>query len=247
MANLILPDPRMEMPELLEPGRKPVGPVEIDRGHPLARGLVGCYLFRPNHGAVDLVSGEVTPLHSSMTIGPSGLDLTNHTNVTDLPAPILGTEFTFHVEARKTTGTFESLKVLFSYREGTGTNDTFIFYPWDTNNGSGIRAYYDNAARLNQNSGAAHGDTDWHSFTLTGDDGTSSCNGRIDTKLVAGIPSVLQAMTATPTAISLGGWYGTQQLCNDIYVKHFYVYDRNLRSTEIDSLHQSPYQFLIPA
>jgi len=49
MANLILPDPRIEMPELLEPGRKPVGPVEIDWSHPLTRGLAMFYLLGSGH------------------------------------------------------------------------------------------------------------------------------------------------------------------------------------------------------
>jgi hypothetical protein len=44
MADLILPDPRMEMPELFEPGRKPVWPVVIDWRHPLAKGLESFYL-----------------------------------------------------------------------------------------------------------------------------------------------------------------------------------------------------------
>ena len=65
MANLILPDPRMEMPELLEPGRKPVGPVEVDRSHPLARGLTEVVLF---HGLRDTLTNERYQLLASGAI-----------------------------------------------------------------------------------------------------------------------------------------------------------------------------------
>jgi len=53
MANLILPDPRMEMPELLEPGRKPIGPVEVDRSNKMGRSIYGYTLFRNNLLHVD--------------------------------------------------------------------------------------------------------------------------------------------------------------------------------------------------
>lgn len=40
------PEPRLSMPELLIPGRKPVGDVEIDWTHPLSEGLVLCDISR---------------------------------------------------------------------------------------------------------------------------------------------------------------------------------------------------------
>ena len=51
-----IPDPRWEEPNLLIPGVKPTGPVVIDWGHPLARGLVSCVLPDASHQS-DLVSG----------------------------------------------------------------------------------------------------------------------------------------------------------------------------------------------
>ena len=44
MAGFFIPDPRFEMPELFEPGRKPVGPVEIGWINTLAKGLDFFYL-----------------------------------------------------------------------------------------------------------------------------------------------------------------------------------------------------------
>lgn len=54
----VIPDPRFEMPELFEPGRKPVGPVVIDWSHPLAKKLETFLYFRDGN-VVDLVSGRV--------------------------------------------------------------------------------------------------------------------------------------------------------------------------------------------
>lgn len=59
MGKLWLPDSRLEMPELLEPGRKPVGNVKIDWEHPLTKGLVYMSLYT-EEGAVNLASGERT-------------------------------------------------------------------------------------------------------------------------------------------------------------------------------------------
>jgi hypothetical protein len=46
-----LPDPRFEMPELNTPYRKPLGPVTVDRSHPLSNNLDYFYLFGENYDA----------------------------------------------------------------------------------------------------------------------------------------------------------------------------------------------------
>mgnify|MGYP003646274678 CR=1 FL=1 len=58
MAGFFIPDPRFEMPSLLEPGRKPIGPVEIDFNHPLSRGLLTALYYRDGN-VTDLVTGRV--------------------------------------------------------------------------------------------------------------------------------------------------------------------------------------------
>ena len=52
-----IPDPRWEMPELLEPRRKPVGNVVIDWTHPLTRDLKHFVNYNSNQRA-DLVDGS---------------------------------------------------------------------------------------------------------------------------------------------------------------------------------------------
>jgi hypothetical protein len=57
---LVLPDPRLEAPELLIPNRMPLGKVELDRSHPLSKGLVAAYIFNPNNygGRLEDLSGN---------------------------------------------------------------------------------------------------------------------------------------------------------------------------------------------
>ncbi len=45
MTQFFVPPKHVRAPELLIPGRKPVGPVEVDWTHPLARGLVALECF----------------------------------------------------------------------------------------------------------------------------------------------------------------------------------------------------------
>ena len=90
MAGFFIPDPRFEMPSLLELGRKPVGPVDIDQNNDLSKKLTGCYLVQsslknsvPN--GVDLVSGGTPYFKKGGTIIDSngtyfrlnGVDLTS--------------------------------------------------------------------------------------------------------------------------------------------------------------------------
>tara|TARA_R110000851_G_scaffold120039_1_gene248162 strand:+ start:69 stop:809 length:741 start_codon:yes stop_codon:yes gene_type:complete len=61
MAGFFIPDPRWEMPELLIPGRKPVGPVEIDWTSKLITKYKPYHIWVFNdYGAVDLVTAKET-------------------------------------------------------------------------------------------------------------------------------------------------------------------------------------------
>ena len=54
-----LSDPRIEEPNLLIPGRKPAGPVEINWSHPMTKGLKLCPWFSEGRDSIpDLVGGQ---------------------------------------------------------------------------------------------------------------------------------------------------------------------------------------------
>jgi hypothetical protein len=82
MAGFFILDPRFEMPSLLEPGRKPVGPVVINWDHWASKGLVASYEFQANdQSVIDLVSGLVVQLPSNHFITPQGLYMKAHSGV----------------------------------------------------------------------------------------------------------------------------------------------------------------------
>jgi len=56
---ITLPDKLVREPNLLIPGRKPTGPVEIDWSHPLTNGLRTCHIFQSTRDLVDNVNGAL--------------------------------------------------------------------------------------------------------------------------------------------------------------------------------------------
>ena len=249
--TLIVDEVMLREPNLLVPGKKPVGPVKIDWSHPITDRLVAAYIFRANEpAAVDLVTGAVTPFDPSMGASPEGVDMTSVSNVTDLPAPseIAGSsQFTFVTRARSTDGAAIQGKVLFSYRNDTSTAGLLQVMPWDSYTGDGIRIYFDGGNRLNQDAGATHFNTNVHDISTIGfitDDATAYIDN--DPPLESGL-NTERFLTATPTAMSIGGRMGTTNLINSSYLHHLYVYSRVLTEPQIRDLHADPYQFLIPA
>ncbi len=63
-----IPNPRLFMPELLIPGRKPVGSVKIDWTHPLTKGLELFTPLLPGRPVINLATGE-DPLAITATMG----------------------------------------------------------------------------------------------------------------------------------------------------------------------------------
>ena len=77
MGNLAHPvlDNLLLEPNLLSPGLKPLGEVEIDRNNPLSFGMTHFYIFNRHGVAIDLVSGTIDGLPSNVTasiLSPDG-------------------------------------------------------------------------------------------------------------------------------------------------------------------------------
>lgn len=58
MTDLILPDPRLESPELFIPGKKPIGPVKINWNHLFTKELKVCVLFNGLKAELNHVTGK---------------------------------------------------------------------------------------------------------------------------------------------------------------------------------------------
>ena len=236
-------------PNLWTPGKKPIGPVKIDWSHGYTEGLIACYIFTEGI-AVDLVTQQTTPLSATTPWASEGLDCTSVTTVTDLPVPveIAGSDqFTFMFKGRNTLGTSTLNNALISYRNGASTSGVIIIYPWDNVSGDGYRAYFNGFQHLNENTGAIHFDTNPHSFTLIGYNGSVGSTLWVDQSRTVDGGVTQYSLTSTPTALTVGGWRGTTQLAVNCYLHHLYVWDHNIAETQARDLHADPYQFLIPA
>jgi len=108
--SIVLPDARLETPELLIPGRKPIGKVVVDRSSPLSHGLVDCLLARgKNYESAD--DGAVYS-----TTDPSAFGIaTDHHGQSIYPSPIM-TRRTYQLSpansASKFTRPFTGMTVL---------------------------------------------------------------------------------------------------------------------------------------
>jgi hypothetical protein len=77
MAGFFIPDPRFEMPSLLEPGRKPVGLVEIDWGHPIAKKILH-YWMHQNSAGIDLITQQRLTVTAPKRRGGLAIDSTSN-------------------------------------------------------------------------------------------------------------------------------------------------------------------------
>ena len=90
---LAIPDSRMLMPELLIPGRKPVGNVEIDWSNSLTTGL-RYYTLCNSLNVVDLVTGKQTAASSDPVIFKGDLKTSRvSSNSADIGVPSIEVDF----------------------------------------------------------------------------------------------------------------------------------------------------------
>ena len=226
MANLILPDPRMEMPELLEPGRKPIGPVEVDWSHSLAKSLAQCWLFNSMR---DLVHGDELTLYNDAWLGPNGLEIPSST------------------AGASSTNRLVDNGCIFAVAKGP---DGLGYYLYDTNSardllilaGNGVGNMY----LYSSNTSAS---PVLPQFMLTDERVTHGVNYGVNEYFYKG-----KLYRNFSDIASVGGastmYYGTRYtLASSLigYIECFYVFDRNLTAEEHASLSRNPYQFLIPA
>jgi hypothetical protein len=255
MAGFFIPDQRFEMPELLEPGRKPVGPVVIDRNHYLSRGIVGCYIFNDgahttdlagnNHGVDvgDVIRGVKKNGKYVYTLNQNGDDRIDLGSITS-DNPLSGQA----TQEMSVYALFEwSTEVAFPRIIDKSTSGNaaggWAFYP-DTGNQrmrfhvSGASVSYGNLGSMSvgQTYGlgvsAKSNDSDFYK------DGAS---------IVAGGNNSFTIPTTTARC-AISQWnHATTNRHYSAPIYCVFGWDRKLSAAEHKSLHQDPYQMLIPA
>ncbi len=101
--GFFLPDDKMLQPEMLQPNRKPVGDVEIDWTHPLAKDIAGCFVS--GQGLRNLATGrELLPYKTTLPTYNHGVYSFNDNQVYDIVGPPNTHNWTVFTRAKNTSG-----------------------------------------------------------------------------------------------------------------------------------------------
>jgi hypothetical protein len=236
---------------------KPPAGSRIKRGHPLTRGLYGCFLLNENSGRLvtDLARGvrgtvtESTPAVADVLpkwIG-EGLEFNKAFSTQKVDC---GTDWSFP----------DDLTVVTSYRLATTTDDKMLI----TKDASGQRAFnlYIGAAAGGlafQINGGTGNDRSTYTYTAAaGESKTVAASYRKSDKQLATYVngSLVKTQTADSASISsvtssleIGnwGWSGTFDGCFSGLIRYAYIYNRYLSPSEIAALYSDPYQIIEPS
>lgn len=250
--TLIIPDPRWEEPNLLIPGRKPVGPVTIDWSHPLANGLTVCILFQSPEPR-NLVDGAALTKSGGAYFTPDGQyfdEVDDYYTLSNVKISGTHTLIT-HPNFADNTGSF--FQYLFSW--GTvATPDTINIYLAESSYGPEPHEFY-------YNTGASSANIDNYWPTMSNLPlGVTHLAGRFPASTKMWVDGVEKTLLnggnpwSSPTATATRTLYigGRNDLNVDRFfggtLRYLYIYGARLLSpVEVVSLQRDPYQFLIPA
>jgi len=248
-----IPDPKWEMPELLTPKRKPTGNVKIDYKHPLAKGLVGCWLLREKKSAIDLTGNNQFSIADSFVGHGYGKDgsyiKATHTysrlliaNIADenplMPTTDALSIYTITERPDPADGLFPIL--IDKSTAGSGTNGWCLgFIPGSNQIVFYVDTDYNTAVESDSTIGLTHG---------YGISASSS----------AGVDFYTDGKPLSPLSVNSFTWstnaanfsllnYTTVDSYQWLYpVYCVYIWDRVLSDKEHKSIDSNPYQILIP-
>lgn len=248
MAQVVIPDPRVEAPELFYPGRMPVHRVGLNVDHPAAKGMVRAACFGGTQfmelvRKVPLRFGDVSA--ADPELGAFGLLFPSAGTVEymefDTPIPSLS-EFTILTRFRRLTTSVEM--ALISDKEAAN---------WSATNGVHAAIRSDGGVQfkvgdsLTDSTTDVNNDTDWHDYRFLFADGVTQdvfVNGTevtYNTHAIAANYSEsaqdakLGAGNTLTAATSAHGWMA---FC--------YLYDRLVDDEQAQSIFHHPCQMLVP-
>ena len=243
----LIKTPKQFSPDFSRPGVKPAGPVEIDWGNPLSKGLHFCVVLNEGAGqARDLVSGITststgTPRRQADQFGRKVEFISTDALIFALPADMeipSGAKISWFNSADVNADTNIRKRVMRLYNSVSGSAAGT-----DISNGAfnGIQSFiYDGAFDQTVSGGAYTAGTRFN-IGGTADGTTLKClvDGNVEDSILTG------AIGRTIDTVILGNNTTTFPLNGHLYVS--YVWTRALSDVEHYSLAQDPYQILKPA
>ena len=255
MADLIVDEVMLREPNLLVPGKKPVGSVKIDWTHSLTRGLVGAWVLSDWSQLTDLTgnnNGSETGTGSAITVGHDihGKYLRNNNTSSTRRIDLGSIPSTNPLSCNVNN---ETSVYVFSYINVSASNS---FPRWIDKSSGGSAAngwafYIDNGAPATT---LSIGGINFVKGTVSSSGlfgaGVSASSGDprffIDGLLVSTDNRSFTLPTTTTNAALLNWNHSTDREYEDpVYC--IYVWDRKISDIEQLSIHRDMYQFLIPA
>lgn len=241
----ILQDPLLDKvllePNLLIPGRKPVGPVEIDNNNQTTKGLVSAYLLNGIGDAVDLRS----------TNDGANNNVTLTTVNGDSSAYFNGSSAFYDLGSNSNLDTPDGLTILTRYVVRGGTGHRIL---WGNDQNPGYRYFDVNGSNQFCRFNNLSGDTLTGAATLSNNTPyTGACvwDGANVTLYLDGDVDATEASTGTLQALTNNyaiGQYGTSSgLYFNGEIFFLYIWRRGLSAREIKHVTDNPYSLFKPA
>ena len=247
--TLIVDEVMLREPNLLIPGKKPVGPVKIDWSHPLTNKLKHAFILSHLTGYRDLVSGILPTTNVATTIDNKGAF--HNTGYLNYPTPDW-------INSGVTNATF--------FYRSNGSNLTsgrsgFGFHAYGaTGSRFGVVIYQDDIYFSADIAGTLKSvivSTGWPLYVTTDlaarYDGTLSTAseryvGYINGAEYTSGDAFPASMETNYSRLYLGAYgYGSVAYYNINTSEIGYIWNRTLSTAELESIRFDPYQFLIPA
>lgn len=226
---MFVPNSKLDMHELLYPGRKPVGLVKIDWGHPLTIGLKICVGF--NNSYADLVTSSMPTFLNGASI------IRNNINV----------EAAFDAAVEYGETSFEDITIITGFNLNYAENFAQIVgdrgsggYTFSLRYRTGLQVLLSGGS-IGSAQLTADGSFYVGAFTHSRSDNTVNLykDGVLTDTAV-----INRSLQSQP--IRVGNYSGSGGVLSQDN-NYTYVFNRKLNSNEIADLTLNPYQFLIPA
>jgi len=244
-GGLFLPDKFVREPALLIPGRKPVGPVEIDWEHPLTRGLAHCIISDS-----DLVAGARANFTNAEYAAGRFVSDSTSDMVTFSPSPIDNVEFSAAVRFKSSNTGVDN--VIFGTAE---------YIAGSNNNGWAIRQGSSGNIELDTGAGSVWTYSNWGGASSTAMQTLVGVfyQGSVFRKLyIDGVDQGTPDSAANASLVSAnsipvglfsntgGGYFGGKEHVQG-QIEFAIAWSRLLTHAEVQSFTRNPYQFITPA
>ena len=227
---------------MLDPHKKPWPYQKVNTAHPLAKGLVGCFLFNERSG--NIANDSSRNLNTGTITGANwdGGTLKFNGTTTYVITP--------HNQFDKDIGTFIS-----SFSHDVASSDATLRWLFDSD-GTRHSIWRDTAGvthRINSYVDGRggifnipdYGANSWHHIAFMWNKHADTLNCYWDGVEIPETPLGSFATTALGTNLHLGARYTNNNLWNGA-IEYIFLYNRELTGSEVQTLKINPYQMLEP-